>query len=285
MLSYRHAFHAGNHADVLKHAVQALILESLKKKEKPFIVLDTHAGGGLYDLRGEWAQKKAEFADGIGRLWDEQARWSSIDPYLAIVRAMNDDGTLTYYPGSPELSRRLTRAQDKVVLMELHNNEVESLRGNMQGDERVTVHHRDGFEGLVALLPPTPRRGLVLVDPPYELKEDYFRVVETLKKAQKRWATGIYTIWYPILGREADRSRDMLSAIAKAGLGDVLVAELEVAGQTPDWGMNGSGMVIVSPPWLLDKQIEAFLKPLCAKLAQGPGAQYRVEWLSRREAQ
>lgn len=284
MLSYRHAFHAGNHADVLKHAVQALILESLKKKEKPFIVLDTHAGGGLYDLRGEWAQKKAEFADGIGRLWDEQARWSSIDPYLAIVRAMNDDGTLTYYPGSPELSRRLTRAQDKVVLMELHNNEVESLRGNMQGDERVTVHHRDGFEGLVALLPPTPRRGLVLVDPPYELKEDYFRVVETLKKAQKRWATGIYAIWYPILGREADRSRDMLSAIAKAGLGDVLVAELEVAGQTPDWGMNGSGMVIVSPPWLLDEQIEAFLKPLCAKLAQGPGAQYRVEWLSKVEA-
>ncbi|MDO2950209.1 23S rRNA (adenine(2030)-N(6))-methyltransferase RlmJ [Aeromonas simiae] len=284
MLSYRHAFHAGNHADVLKHAVQALILESLKKKEKPFIVLDTHAGGGLYDLRGEWAQKKAEFADGIGRLWDEQARWGSIEPYLAIVRAMNDDGTLTYYPGSPELSRRLTRTQDKVVLMELHNNEVESLRGNMQGDERVTVHHRDGFEGLVALLPPTPRRGLVLVDPPYELKEDYFRVVETLKKAQKRWATGIYAIWYPILGREADRSRDMLSAIAKAGLGDVLVAELEVAGQTPDWGMNGSGMVIVSPPWQLDEQIDTFLKPLCAKLAQGPGAQYRVEWLSKVEA-
>lgn len=283
MLSYRHAFHAGNHADVLKHAVQALILASLKKKEKPFIVLDTHAGGGLYDLRGEWAQKKAEYADGIGRLWDEPQRWASIEEYLGAVRAMNDDGTLSYYPGSPELSRRLTREQDKVVLMELHNNEVESLRGNMEGDERVTVHHRDGFEGLVGLLPPTPRRGLVLIDPPYELKEDYFRVVDTLKKAQKRWATGIYAVWYPILGREADRSRDMLSAIAKAGFGDVLVAELEVAGQTPDWGMNGSGMVIVSPPWMLDEQIETFLKPLCARLAQGAGARYRVEWLSRRE--
>ncbi|ENY72611.1 protein involved in external DNA uptake [Aeromonas diversa CDC 2478-85] len=283
MLSYRHAFHAGNHADVLKHAVQALILASLKKKEKPFIVLDTHAGGGLYDLRGEWAQKKAEYADGIGRLWGEQQSWASIEEYLGAVRAMNDDGTLTYYPGSPELSRRLTREQDRVVLMELHNNEVESLRGNMEGDERVTVHHRDGFEGLVGLLPPTPRRGLVLIDPPYELKEDYVRVVDTLKKAQKRWATGIYAVWYPILGREADRSRDMLSAIAKAGFGDVLVAELEVAGQTPDWGMNGSGMVIVSPPWMLDEQIESFLNPLCARLAQGAGARYRVEWLSRRE--
>lgn len=285
MLSYRHAFHAGNHADVLKHAVQALILASLKKKDKPFIVLDTHAGGGLYDLRGEWSQKKAEYQDGIARLWGEQANWAAIDDYLATVRAMNDDGALTFYPGSPELSRRLTREQDKVVLMELHNNEVESLRGNMQGDPRVTLHHRDGFEGLVALLPPTPRRGLVLIDPPYELKEDYFRVVDTLKKAQKRWATGIYAIWYPILGREADRSRDMLNAIAKAGLGDVLVAELEVAGQTPDWGMNGSGMVIVSPPWQLDEQIETFLKPLCNKLAQGPGAQFRVEWLSRKEAE
>ena len=149
------------------------------------------------------------------------------------------------------------------------------------GERPVAVHHRDGFEGLVALLPPTPRRGLVLIDPPYELKEDYFAVVDTLKKAQKRWATGIYALWYPILGQEADKSRDMLKAIKRENFGNVLVAELEVAGQTADWGMNGSGMLIVSPPWMLAEQIEAFLKPLCAKLAQGAGAQYRVEWLNK----
>ena len=195
MLSYRHAFHAGNHADVLKHAVQALIIESLKKKEKPFIVLDTHAGGGLYNLRGEWSQKKAEYADGIGRLWDERGQWPAMAPYFAVIDEMNSDGQLHYYPGSPELSRRLTRAQDKLALMELHNNEVEDLRANMGYDPRVAVHHRDGLEGLVALLPPTPRRGLVLIAPPYELKEDYFAVVDTLKKAQKRWATGMYALW------------------------------------------------------------------------------------------
>lgn len=160
MLSYRHAFHAGNHADVLKHASQALIIESLKKKEKPFIVLDTHAGGGLYDLRGDWSQKKAEYADGIGRLWDERAQWSAMAPYLGVIEEMNSDGQLHYYPGSPELSRRLTREQDKLALMELHNNEVEDLRANMGYDPRVAVHHRDGFEGLIALLPPTaPRAG------------------------------------------------------------------------------------------------------------------------------
>lgn len=134
MLSYRHAFHAGNHADVLKHAVQALIIESLKKKEKPFIVLDTHAGGGLYDLRGDWSQKKAEYADGIKRLWDERAQWSAMAPYLGVIEEMNSDGQLHYYPGSPELSRRLIRDQDKLALMELHNNEVEDLRANMGYD-------------------------------------------------------------------------------------------------------------------------------------------------------
>ncbi|MGL5949172.1 MAG: 23S rRNA (adenine(2030)-N(6))-methyltransferase RlmJ [Aeromonas sp.] len=283
MLSYRHAFHAGNHADVLKHGVQALIIQALKKKDKPFCVIDTHAGGGLYDLSGEWSQKRAEYQDGIARLWDDMAAWPDLAAYLDVVREMNPTEALTFYPGSPELSRRLLRPQDKLTLMELHNNEVEDLRDNMGFDARVAVHHRNGFEGLIALTPPTPRRGLVLIDPPYELKEDYFAVVETLKQAQKRWATGIYALWYPILGQNADRSRDMLKAIARENFGNVLVAELEVAAQPDDWGMNGSGMLIISPPWQLDSQIEAFLAPLCAKLAQGAGAAYRVEWLNRGE--
>ena len=283
MLSYRHAFHAGNHADVLKHAVQALIIESLKKKDKPFIVLDTHAGGGLYDLRGDWSQKKAEYADGIGRLWDERAQWPAMAPYLGVIDEMNSHGQLHYYPGSPEQSRRLAREQDKLALMELHNNEVEDLRANMGYDPRVAVHHRDGFEGLIALLPPTPRRGLVLIDPPYELKEDYQQVVQTLKKAMQKWPTAIYALWYPILGKQADRSRTLLEQCKYAGWPSVLVAELEVAAQPEEWGMNGSGMLILNAPWQLDSQLAALLPRLCDKLAQGDGAQWRLEWLAKPE--
>jgi 23S rRNA (adenine2030-N6)-methyltransferase len=181
MLSYRHAFHAGNHADVLKHAVQALIIESLKKKEKPFIVLDTHAGGGLYDLRGDWSRRRRNTPTGsnaCGMSGPSGLPW----PLSGCHRGDEQRWPAALLPRLAGAVRRLIRDQDKLALMELHNNEVEDLRANMGYDPRVAVHHRDGFEGLVALLPPTPRRGLVLIDPPYELKEDYFAVVDTLKK-------------------------------------------------------------------------------------------------------
>ena len=282
MLSYRHAFHAGNHADVLKHAVETLIIEQLKSKEKPFCYLDTHAGGGCYDLSGEWPQKKAEYLDGIARLWSERQNWPELAAYWDIIATLNES-ELRFYPGSPEIARHLLREQDKLMLMELHNQEIEILRRHMGSDSRSAIHHRDGFEGLLGLLPPTPRRGLVLMDPPYELKEDYQRVLQTLKKAMQKWSTGIYALWYPILGKEADRSRSMLELFKYAGFPSVLVAELEVAAQPDEWGMNGSGMLILNAPWQLDGQLTTLLPRLCAQLAQSDEARWCLEWLAKPE--
>lgn len=283
MLSYRHAFHAGNHADVLKHAVQSLLLEALKAKDKPFCYIDTHAGGGCYDLSGEWSQKKAEFEDGIARLWSQPADWPELTAYLGSIAALNDEQGLRFYPGSPELARHLLREQDKLMLMELHNNEVEILRRHLGADLRVAIHHRDGFEGLQALLPPTPRRGLVLIDPPYELKTDYDKAVKGLEKALRRWPTGIYALWYPILGKEADRSREMLARLAALPLPSLLKVELEVAEQPEDWGMNGSGLAIINAPWQLDSQLNALLPRLCDRLQQENGAKWIVEWLTEQK--
>lgn len=282
MLSYRHAFHAGNHADVLKHAVETLIIEQLKRKDKPFCYLDTHAGGGCYDLSGEWPQKKAEYLDGIARLWPERQHWPELAAYWDIIATLNES-ELRFYPGSPEIARHLLREQDKLMLMELHNQEIEILRRHMGSDSRSAIHHRDGFEGLLGLLPPTPRRGLVLMDPPYELKEDYQRVLQTLKKAMQKWSTGIYALWYPILGKDADRSRSMLELFKYAGFPSVLVAELEVAAQPDEWGMNGSGMLILNAPWQLDGQLTTLLPRLCQQLAQSDEARWRLEWLAKPE--
>lgn len=282
MLSYRHAFHAGNHADVLKHAVETLIIEQLKSKEKPFCYLDTHAGGGCYDLSGEWPQKKAEYLDGIARLWPERQHWPELAAYWDVIATLNES-ELRFYPGSPEIARHLLREQDKLMLMELHNQEIEILRRHMGSDSRSAIHHRDGFEGLLGILPPTPRRGLVLMDPPYELKEDYQRVLQTLKKAMQKWSTGIYALWYPILGKDADRSRSMLELFKYAGFPSVLVAELEVAAQPDEWGMNGSGMLILNAPWQLDGQLTTLLPRLCQQLAQSNDACWRLEWLAKPE--
>lgn len=276
MLSYRHAFHAGNHADILKHAVISLLIDQLKQKDKPFCYLDTHSGGGCYDLTGEWANKKAEYLDGIARLWPQRDKWPALKSYLDCVTALNSGDKLHYYPGSPEIARSLLREQDRLILMELHNNEIDILRQHMHRDKRVALHHRDGFEGLVALTPPTPRRGLALIDPPYELKEDYERVVKTLAKAWKRWSVGIYAVWYPLLGKEADRSQYMLRECEKLGI-PMLTAELSVQAQSPTWGMHGSGMTIFNPPWQFEQQLEKLLPELCSLLALTPQASWTIK--------
>lgn len=278
MLSYRHAFHAGNHADVLKHATLALLLESFKRKDKPFIYIDTHAGAGVYDLRGKWAGKTGESEWGIGRIWEQQAQWSLLEAYFQTIRSHNPDGRLHYYPGSPDIAAQLLRSQDKLILSELHNNEVEMLRGNMRGDKRVGIHNRDGFEALPAILPPAPRRGLVLIDPPYELKADYSRVVETLTKAYKRWATGTYVVWYPLLAKRRDHSQLLLKKLAQHSA-NVLVAELEVEAQQIELGMHGSGLAIINAPWQLDEQLKLILPRLANVLALTEESKWRVAWL------
>lgn len=281
MLSYRHAFHAGNHADVLKHAALTLMLESFKRKDKPFVYVDTHAGAGVYDLSGKWAGKTGEYAWGIGRIWDQQSKWPLLASYFQTIRSHNPDEKLQYYPGSPDIAAQLLRAQDKIILSELHNNEVDMLRENMRrhkrGDDRVGLHHRDGFEALPALMPPTPRRGLVLIDPPYELKEDYTRVVETLKKAYKRWATGTYVVWYPLLAKQRDHSQMMLKKLAQQ-CDNLLVAELEVEAQQIDLGMHGSGLAIINAPWQLDEQLKLTLPRLATVLGLTEETKWTVEW-------
>lgn len=277
MLSYRHAFHAGNHADVLKHVALTFMLDSFKRKDKPFVYVDTHAGAGLYDLRGKQAGKTGESEWGIGRIWDQQAKWPLLEAYFQTIRSHNPDGQLQYYPGSPDIAAQLMRDQDKIILSELHNNEVDMLRGNMRGDARIGIHHRDGFEALPALMPPVPRRGLVLIDPPYEVKEDYTHVVEAVSKAYKRWATGTYVIWYPLLAKKRDHSQVMVKKLAQQ-CDNLLVAELEVEAQQLELGMHGSGLAIINAPWQLDEQLKLTLPRLGTVLGLTEETKWTVEW-------
>jgi 23S rRNA (adenine2030-N6)-methyltransferase len=283
LLSYRHAFHAGNHADVLKHATLSLVLASFKQKDKPFVYLDTHAGGGIYDLDSEWARKTKEANSGIQRVWHQPAQWPELQAYFQTLNSLNSvaEGQ-QFYPGSPEVARQLLRPQDKAILMELHPQEVDVLRSHLARDSRVHIHHRDGLEGLSALTPPSPRRGLVLIDPAYERHEEYQQVVAAVKKAYARWPTGTYLIWYPILAKARDSSRRLLHDLKeKNTFSNLLVAELSVEAQHPDLGMHGSGLAIINPPWQLDTQLKALLPRLAKALQIGAESDWRVDWLSK----
>lgn len=273
MLSYRHAFHAGNHADVLKHSVLALILDYLGKKDKPFWYIDTHAGAGAYRLASAEAQKNAEFAGGIGRLWRLASRPDALRPYLDAVLAFNPDGELRNYPGSPCLAAHLLREQDRLRLFELHPQDRAILSDHFAGDRRVRIAAEDGFSGLKSLLPPAPRRALVLIDPPYELKEDYQRVVSALADAQRRFATGVYMVWYPLLSRaEARRLPEQLAALGLPSLR----AELQIDEPAGEFGMYGSGVFVVNPPWMLQGQLETLL-PLLRDVLGAAGASFRLQ--------
>lgn len=198
MLSYRHSFHAGNHADVLKHTVQSLIITALKGKEKPFLYLDTHAGAGRYQLSGEHAERTGEYLEGIAKLWQRDDIPEALTPYLNAVKAYNSNGTLRLYPGSPLIARQLLREQDSINLTELHPSDFPLLRCEFQRDSRAKVVREDGYQQLKSQLPPASRRGFILIDPPYELKTDYQAMVKGIQEGYKRFATGVYALWYPV---------------------------------------------------------------------------------------
>ena len=284
MLSYLHGFHAGNHADVFKHAVLTLLLDALLTKPKPLVYLDTHAGAGIYDLRAEAAAQTGEAADGIERRWVQRETFPELASYFDAITALNPAGGCACYPGSPELARHALRADDRLILMELHQTEAQRLRQALGGDARTHIHRRDGFEGLPALLPPKPPRGLVLIDPPYEVKTDYSRVAEMLAAALARWPSGVYAIWYPRLGVQRDRAGRLLQRLLKT-VPELLLAELAVRPQSDDFGMHGSGMALINPPWQFDERLRGLLPRLSAVLAATPGAEsgagWRVEWLRR----
>ena len=257
MLSYRHSFHAGNHADVVKHIVQSLILDALKQKDKPFVYHDTHSGVGRYDLTHEWSEKTGEYKQGIERVWQQNDIPQEIQSYLDSIKTLNNGDALRYYPGSPRVARAQLRQQDRMVLTELHPADHPLLEQEFHRDRQVSIYKEDGFKRLKASLPPKERRGLVLIDPPYELAKEYRDVVNAIFQSYKRWATGIYAIWYPVVNR-CD-IEDMIEGLEGLGIRKILQIELGVSPDTNERGMTASGMIVINPPWKLESQMNEIL--------------------------
>jgi 23S rRNA (adenine2030-N6)-methyltransferase len=268
MLSYRHAFHAGNHADVLKHFVELELLRYLAQKDKPYWYIDTHAGAGCYELDSEYAEKNAEYKGGIARLWDEDDLPESLAEYVRMVKHFNPDGVLKLYPGSPLVMLHAMRDQDRMRLFELHPTDHAILEENFaEHSSHVLMLKADGFGALKALLPPPPRRGLVLIDPPYEEKQDYQRVVTALQEGLKRFSNGIYAVWYPQLQRS--ESEQLPERLKQLDVKSWLHVALTV--HTPDedgFGMHGSGMFVINPPWTLHATLQEVMPVLAARLGQ-----------------
>ncbi len=316
MLSYRHAFHAGNHADILKHSMLVLILRSLQKKDKPYTLIDTHAGAGIYTLGDERAVKTGEAEAGIVRLL-RAAEAAPADvpeellPYLKLCREYEKQGK---YPGSPEIMRNFLRpaaggvagtgsatdsrtaagaavatakpgaakggakstatpAQDKLILLELHNTEIDVLRINMKrgsDSSRINIHHRDAYEAMSALVPPEPKRGLLLMDPSYEVDSDYINVMDSLREAHRRWTSGIICLWYPLLKRRVAETAQLKAALRDAAAEtpcSFMTAELLVDSEENETGLYGSGMAVINPPWHLDDSMRKTLPYLASVLS------------------
>jgi 23S rRNA (adenine2030-N6)-methyltransferase len=276
VLSYRHSFHAGNFADVLKHLILDQILKYLVIKDKPVIYIDTHAGTGGYSLGSSQARKNREHEGGIGRLWAREDLPDAIAEYVRLVQAFNKTGDLRFYPGSPWFARRLLRPQDRLELFELHHDDFKQLKKNIAGKHRIKLHATDGFKGAIGLLPALERRGLVLMDPSYEVKSDYREVVTTLASAHRRFQTGTFAIWYPVVERY--RIDGMERAVKATGIRNVQCFELGIR-PVDQPGMSASGMLLVNPPWTLFATLEATLPYLAEVLGEQGGGYYRAEVL------
>jgi len=277
MLSYRHAFHAGNHADVLKHAVLVHLLRYLTQKDKPLWFVDTHAGAAIYALDEGYATKNVEYESGIARLWARDDLPQALAEYVGEVRALNPDGVLRRYPGSPQLALQLLRKQDRLRMFELHSTESKLLQQYFRDDgPRALAYAGDGFAGLQAVLPPPSRRALVLIDPSYEDKNDYRSVLAALRDAHKRFAAGVYAVWYPQVQRRESRlfPEQLKQLQHKDWLHVTLTVKQPVAG---GYGLHGSGMFILNPPWLLPQALDLALPYLARVLAQDAAAGFSLE--------
>ena len=257
MLSYRHSYHAGNHADVLKHCVLTLCIDSLSEKEKPFLYLDTHSGAGRYLLQSEHAEKTGEYLDGINKIWNKADMPACLQSYLSVLKYYNRGENLKYYPGSPLIAKQLLREQDRLSLTEIHSSDYPLLRQEFNKDKRANVLREDGFAQLKSKLPPISRRGIILIDPSYEIKDDYLKVVSGLQDGYKRFATGVYLIWYPVVLRS--QTQKMINAIVDTGIKHILQIELGVKPDNIHKGMTASGMIVINPPWKLAEQMNTVL--------------------------
>ena len=276
-MNYRHAFHAGNHADILKHATLLLVLAHLKRKETPFAVLDAHAGRGDYDLTDEAAQRSPEWRNGIGRLWNWTDAPAALAPLLDAVRRFNPDGALKIYPGSPSLIADALREQDRLAACELQGEEAAALKSCFRARRNVQIYRRDGWEALVALLPFSERRGLVLIDPPYEAPDELNRAARAMRGALTKFERGIFLWWRPLKQSGAlDRADAEALAHSRA---QALRVDLHIAEPAPTGPLTASSLLIVNPPYALGEVLTQAVQPVSAKLASGPGAQMEVRTL------
>ena len=283
-MNYRHAFHAGNFADVFKHTILIALIDALETKATPFCYIDTHAGAGKYDLRDEAPQKTGEFVDGVQRLLVADTLPETLRPYFDLLRAANADdanGHLHAYPGSPLIAAMRMREGDRAILCETQDEEFAALKALFARDTRFGVHQRDGYAALAGFVPPKEKRGLVLIDPPFEAQEAEFRTIgKALAAAYERWPGGVYAIWYPIkLRRTLQRFYRWFET---KGIKKTLAAELLVQKDDSPLRLNGCGMVIVNAPWQFDLRLQQLLPDLGRMLARDANAQQRVEWLTPR---
>jgi 23S rRNA (adenine2030-N6)-methyltransferase len=280
-MNYRHAYHAGNFADVLKHTVLCRILTYLREKPAAFRVIDTHAGAGRYDLAGIEAGKTGEWRDGIGRLIGADLAphlRALLAPYLDAVASLNPEGRLKAYPGSPTLVQALLRRQDRLIACELEPQQAAALGRVLRGDARAKVLTIDGWTALGAYVPPPERRGLVLIDPPFEQPGEFTRLVQGLATAHRRWATGTYLLWYPI--KDLREAAGFARKLTRLGIGKMLRVELIVDRADPAEGLRGSGLIVVNPPWTLRDDLRLLLPALAQTLSRGAADGFKIDWLS-----
>lgn len=280
-MNYRHAFHAGNFADVVKHAILSRLVAHLRKKESAFRVIDTHAGAGSYDLTGPEALRSPEWRDGIGRLLDadvDPAALPLLADYLAAVRAINPPGKITRYPGSPLFVRAWLRRADRLIACELEPSAAKALAHNLHGERRAKVVAIDGWTALSAYIPPKERRGLVLIDPPYELTDEFPRLAAALCAAVDKWPTGVFFAWYPI--KDASQIVALLRDLRARKMTNMLRAEFTLSSSPDDTKLRGSGQLIVNPPWTLEQELKILLPALAKILAPGVKDAVRLDWLS-----
>ena len=273
MLSYRHSFHAGNHADVLKHLTEVAILDYLLQKDKPLCYHDTHAGAGLYSLQSSQAQKTAEYTEGIGKLWHYQPQSPLLGKYLNVVKQLNPDGELNFYPGSPKIAAMLLRAGDQLQATELHPSDFPLLQSQFLQRRLTRIENIDAFAGIKAMLPPLVKRGLVLIDPPYELKSEYQDLIKGLQEAYKRFPQATYAIWYPVIERSSIEA--FIAAIVATGIKNQLRIEFNLHADSPGHGMTGSGMLVINPPYTLAQSLAPALSEVQQQLGN-PASHYQI---------
>ena len=284
-MNYRHAYHAGNFADVVKHAVLCRVLVHLREKPAAFRVIDTHAGAGRYDLAGPEAGKTQEWRDGIDRL--RRAELAApiralLAPYLDAVAALNPDGGLTTYPGSPALAKALLRRQDRLIACELEPHAAAALERQLAGDARAKAIAIDGWTALTAYVPPDERRGVVLIDPPFEQPGEFVRLAQGLAAAHRKWPTGVYLLWYPI--KDQAEVAAFAKSLARLGIAKMLRVELILPTAGPDTGLRGSGLIAVNPPWTLHDELKVLLPVLAEVMSRGATGAVTLDWLTGESA-